>query len=511
MNNKKETITISSHLGDITGIKKSNGSYFKGIPYAADTSGDNRWRAPQEPEPWSKSFDASSFGPQCPQFRMGEGGFRGSIAKAYGAEVPEAETPIESEDCLRLNVFSPDVSPKEKLPVMFWIHGGALRYGSGDPYLPDGILSKDIVLVTINYRLGELGFFAHPALNNKSDDCTTNFGLLDQIKALEWVNKNIGSFGGDPENITIFGESAGGLSVAALLVSPLSKGLFHQAIVQSGGFARMALNAYELNEMGMTGSMVGKSFCNACGVEDSPDQIDKMRELPVQEIIQKGIGYPSSLYVDNISMLSPVIQGFEEGINHKVPTIIGTNADEGTALYWGSPLPDEPPPVDTVEKYLNIIKQRFGNDEEKILSIYPATNKEEMINSSKRLLGDSLFGAPSYFAAKAMAEREEEIYFYHFNQKPSGETGEVLGSFHAYEIGYVFGVGGLGPIEDQKLSDCMLSYWTNLAKLGDPNNPDLPKWEKMKSTKDVWHELGPYIGEKDISRLEIYELLKKVI
>ena len=210
-------------------------------------------------------------------------------------------------------------------------------------------------------------------------------------------------------------------------------------------------------------------------------------------------------------MLSPVIQGFEEGINHKVPTIIGTNADEGTALYWGSPLPDEPPPVDTVEKYLNIIKQRFGNDEEKILSIYPATNKEEMINSSKRLLGDSLFGAPSYFAAKAMAEREEEIYFYHFNQKPSGETGEVLGSFHAYEIGYVFGVGGLGPIEDQKLSDCMLSYWTNLAKLGDPNNPDLPKWEKMKSTKDVWHELGPYIGEKDISRLEIYELLKKVI
>ena len=134
-----------------------------------------------------------------------------------------------------------------------------------------------------------------------------------------------------------------------------------------------------------------------------------------------------------------------------------------------------------------------------------------MINSSKRLLGDSLFGAPSYFAAKAMAEREEEIYFYHFNQKPSGETGEVLGSFHAYEIGYVFGVGGLGPIEDQKLSDCMLSYWTNLAKLGDPNNPDLPKWEKMKSTKDVWHELGPYICEKYISRLEIYELLKKVI
>ena len=511
MNNKTETITISTHLGDVAGVKESNGSYFKGIPYGADTSGKNRWRSPQEPESWSEVFDASSFGPRCPQFRTGEGGFRGSIAKAYGVEVPPEETPTESEDCLRLNVFSPDTNSKEKLPVMFWIHGGALRYGSGDPYLPQGILSKDIVLVSINYRLGELGFFAHPALKEEGNVPTTNFGLLDQIKGLEWVQKNIENFGGDPSNVTIFGESAGGLSVAALLVSPLSKGLFHKAIVQSGGFARMALNAYELNEMGTTGSMVGKSFCSVCGVEDGPDQIDKMRDLPVEEIIQKGIGFPSSLFIDEISMLSSVIQGFEQGINHKVPTIIGTNADEGTALYWGSPLADEAPPVNSVEKYLEIIKQRFGEDEEKMLSIYPASDKEEMLNSSKRLLGDSLFGAPSYFAAKAMAKRGEEIYFYHFNQKPSGEAGEVLGSFHAYEIGYVFGVGGLGPIENQELSDCMLSYWTNFSKTGNPNYSSLPSWEKMQSERDTWHELGPSIGENDISRLEIYDLLKRVV
>ena len=510
MNNKTETITISTHLGDVAGVKESNGSYFKGIPYGADTSGKNRWRSPQEPESWSEVFDASSFGPRCPQFRTGEGGFRGSIAKAYGVEVPPEETPTESEDCLRLNVFSPDTNPKEKLPVMFWIHGGALRYGSGDPYLPQGILSKDIVLVSINYRLGELGFFAHPALKEEGNVPTTNFGLLDQIKGLEWVQKNIENFGGDPSNVTIFGESAGGLSVAALLVSPLSKGLFHKAIVQSGGFARMALNAYELNEMGMTGGMVGKSFCNVCGVEDGPDQIDKMRDLPVEEIIQKGIGFPSSLFIDENSMLSSVIQGFEQGINHKVPTIIGTNADEGTALYWGSPLADEAPPVNSVEKYLEIIKQRFGEDEEKILSIYPASDKEEMVNSSKRLLGDSLFGAPSYFAAKAMAERDEEIYFYHFNQKPSGEAGAVLGSFHAYEIGYVFGVGGLGPIENQELSGNMLSYWTNFSKTGNPNEEGVPNWETMKSKQDTWHLLGPKIGEENITRVDIYNLLRRV-
>ncbi len=511
MNNKTETITIFTHLGPVVGKKETNGSYFKGIPYGADTSGKNRWRSPQEPKPWTEDFDASSFGPQCPQFRMGEGGFRDSIAKAYGVEVPPEEMPIESEDCLRLNVFSPDTHSKEKLPVMFWIHGGALRYGSGDPYLPEGLLGKDIILVSINYRLGELGFFAHPSLKEEGNATTTNFGLLDQIKALEWVQKNIENFGGDPSNVTIFGESAGGLSVAALLVSPLSKGLFHKAIVQSGGFARMSLHAYELNELGTTGGMLGKSFCNVCGVAEGPDQIDKMRELPVEDIIQKGIGFPSSLYVDDVSMLSPVIQGFEEGINHKVPTIIGTNADEGTALYWGSPLADEAPPVDSVERYLTIIKERFGDDEKKLLSIYPASDTKEMVNSSKRLLGDSLFGAPSYYAANAMAARDEEIYFYHFNQKPSGKAGEVLGAFHAYEIGYVFGIGGLGPIENQKLSDCMLSYWANFSKTGNPNDFNLPNWEKMRSSKDTWHELGPSIGEKEISRLEIYDLLKKVV
>ena len=164
-----------------------------------------------------------------------------------------------------------------------------------------------------------------------------------------------------------------------------------------------------------------------------------------------------------------------------------------------------------VVAFLNQGKERFGEDSEKMLSIYPASDKEEMIGSSKRLLGDSLFGAPSYFASKAMAERNEDIYFYHFNQKPSGEAGEVLGSFHAYEIGYVFGLGGLGPIENKELSDCMLSYWTNFSKYGDPNDSNLPNWSKMQSDKDTWYELGPSIGEKDISRLEIYDLLKKVI
>jgi len=198
---------------------------------------------------------------------------------------------------------------------------------------------------------------------------------------------------------------------------------------------------------------------------------------------------------------------FEDGLNHKVPTIIGTNADEGTALYWGSPLADVPPPVNSVEKYKLVILDKFADKAEEVLSHYPASDKDEMIASSKRLLGDSLFGAPSFFASKSMSKRNEDIYFYHFNQKPSGKAGEILGSFHAYEIGYVFGVSGLGPIENQELSDVMLSYWTNFAESGNPNSDELPVWEKMQDGENNWHVLGPQIGKQDIDRMDVYTLL----
>ena len=498
---------IEVHSGKVQGYKESfngtEGFSFRGIPYAADTSGQNRWKAPQDPIPWTDTFDAKFFGPQCPQFRMGEGGFRGAIADAYGVEMPIEEPPVESEDCLRLNIFSPNVNSDEKRPVMVWIHGGALRYGSGDPYLPDGILKKGHVLVTINYRLGELGFLAHPTLNDSDEKLKTNFGLLDQIKALEWVQQNIEKFGGDSSNVTIFGESAGGLSVAALLVSPLSKGLFQKAIVQSGGFARMRFHSETVSEEGISGATLGVSFGNQCGVSEGPDQLEKMRTLPVDEIIKNGIGFPSSILVDDVSMLSNIIEGFEEGINHKVPTIIGTNSDEGTALYWGSPLVDVPPPVNSKEVFKKIIEEKFAEEAETALAIYPAKDEEQMLDSSKRLLGDSLFGAPSYYAARAMADRGEDIYFYHFNQKPSGKAGEILGAFHASEIAYVFGVGGLGPIEDPELSRIMLAYWTNFSKIGNPNGDDIPDWETMKLNKDTWHLLGPKIGQENLSLIHI--------
>ena len=298
--------------------------------------------------------------------------------------------------------------------------------------------------------------------------------------------------------------------MAALLVSPLSKGLFHKAIVQSGGFARMRFHSEKISEEGISGATLGVSFSNKCGVSEGPDQLEVMKNLPVDEVIENGIGFPSSILVDDVSMLSNIIQSFEDGINHKVPTIIGTNSDEGTALYWGSPLVDVPPPVNSKEVFKKIIEEKFEEDADKALAIYPANDDKEMLDSSKRLLGDSLFGAPSYYAARAMADRGEEIYFYHFNQKPSGKAGEILGAFHASEIAYVFGVGGLGPIEDPELSRIMLTYWTNFSKIGNPNGEDIPDWDTMKSKQDTWHLLGPKIGQENISRMDIYNLLRRI-
>ena len=233
-----------------------------------------------------------------------------------------------SEDCLVLNVFSPDLNTTEKAPVMVWIHGGALAAGSGQEYPHKNFVKEDVVLVTINYRLGFLGYFAHPDLN------ATNFGLQDQVKALEWVQKNIGAFGGDPSQVTIFGESAGGTSVQALMVSPLSEGLFQGAISESGAVLE-SLNV-TMSEAGKLGVAVGEALNISAGA----DQLEQMRSLPASDFTsvfsEMGQEYGPSLaiiFVDNVSMDTTILDGFKQGLNHDVPLLIGSNLNETKG--WG--------------------------------------------------------------------------------------------------------------------------------------------------------------------------------
>jgi len=258
-----ESPVVATDLGQVRGVSNGATQQFLGIPYAAPPVGDLRWRPPQEPERWNGVRDATSFGPHCPQ-----------VATPYG-------TPSMTEDCLFLNVFTPPKTNQGRphlLPVMFWIHGGGLVVGESDGYDPSNLVAQGVVVVTINYRIGELGFLAHSALTAESPKgASGNYGLLDQQAALRWVRRNIRAFGGDPDNVTIFGQSAGGLSVQSQLASPLAAGLFHKAIVESG--------AYSLQQPSLAAAeAIGAVFAASAGCA-VPSTAACLRSLPVQVIL----------------------------------------------------------------------------------------------------------------------------------------------------------------------------------------------------------------------------------
>merc|ERR1711959_816174 len=320
---------------------------FKGIPYAADPSGSNRWLPPQDPEGWSDVRDASTWGNICPQ-------------EGYDPDVM-------SEDCLVLNVFSPSLNTTEKAPVMVWIHGGGFHAGTGQNAITQSIVNEDVVLVSINYRLGFLGWFAHPDLN------ATNFGLQDQVKALEWVQENIGAFGGDPSQVTIFGESAGGTSVQALMVSPLSEGLFQGAISESG--CPLEFVNVTMSEAGKLGVAVGE----ALNISTGADQLEQMRSLPASnitsvfsEMLQAYGPSLAFIYVDNVSMDIDSWNGYKQGLNHDVPLLIGSNSNETTG--WGDL--GFIPYFNTSAAYEEYVHKFFGPEAASVLSILPAPASE---------------------------------------------------------------------------------------------------------------------------------------
>merc|ERR1712193_41366 len=363
------TPVVQTNSGKVVGVVEQGFDNkpiyaFKGIPYAADPSGSNRWLPPQDPESWSDVRDTSTWGNVCPQTNdvaiLDQ--FIANQTGLDGSKVPEPTETI-SEDCLVLNVFSPSLNTTEKAPVMVWIHGGALAAGSGQEYPHKNFVKEDVVLVTINYRLGFLGYFAHPDLN------ATNFGLQDQVKALEWVQKNVGAFGGDPSQVTIFGESAGGQSVQALMVSPLSAGLFKGAISESGDAAQ-SLNI-TMSEAGKLGVAVGEALNISAGA----DQLEQMRSLPASKIIsvfsEMGQEYgPTNafIYVDNVSMDIDSSSGFQQGLNHDVPFMIGSNLNETKG--WGED--GYIPSFNTSALYKEYVHKNFGPEAGTVLSILPA-------------------------------------------------------------------------------------------------------------------------------------------
>jgi para-nitrobenzyl esterase len=447
--------TVAIAQGVLHGSAEDGVQVYRGIPYAAAPTGAFRWRAPQPAPGWTDPREATKFGPICPQNQR------------VSMFTPREK---QSEDCLTLNVWTPATSATAKLPVMVWIHGGGfLEGGSAFPIYDGTDLSKHgVVIVTFNYRLGELGFFAHPAvLAENPGEAGGNFGLLDQIAALEWVKKNIASFGGDPSNVTIFGESAGGVSVNDLVASPLSRGLFVKAISESGLGLQVTPTSEDARNSGI-------AFATRAGiVGDGPGPAARLRALGVADILRlqgklSGEGHAGP-FIDGKLLPSDPSLLFAKGEIARVAYIAGSNSNEASLA-----------PALGMDPVKGLA--RFGDKLPAVRAIYEADGPISDEEFGRQAFGDALFTAAAQTLAGFVAKAGETARVYHFSYVADHYRGTVPGVNHGGEIGYVFGLRGLGFLadfasdKDKSVIATMQGYWTNFAKTGDPNGPGLPEW-----------------------------------
>lgn len=446
---------------------------YKGIPFAAPPVGDLRWKPPQPAATWQGVREAKEYGSACWQTQY------------PGNSIYQAKLPPLSEDCLTLNVWTAAKSAKDKLPVMVWIHGGGFTRGSGTSAGYDGesFAHKGVVLVTINYRLGIFGFMAHPALTAESKHhASGNYAILDQIAALEWVKKNIAAFGGDPNCVTIFGESAGSWAVNVLMATPLAKGLFHRVIGESGGqFSPMKTLA--------EAEKSGDRFAAGLGI--TQDALKNLRAKSPEDLIKSSDTPTASPDVDGWVLPEEINAIFAGGKQNDVPLIVGFNADEGTTL--------APQLAQTTAATFNKrIQDLYGSSAAEFVKVYPGGTDSEAAASSFAAYRDQVFGwQMRTWARLATKTGHHAAYLYLFSHHPPGPQGEKLRAFHASEIPYVFGnFFWPFPYEeaDHKLSDVVSTYWVNFAKTGDPNGAGLAQWPAYNASTDQALEIGDKIG-----------------
>lgn len=467
--------------GWVQGTTEEGLTVYKGIPFAAPPLGSLRWRPPQPVANWSGTLHADHFSPTCMQ----------TIESWMG--------PLHtSEDCLYLNVWSPAKSPEAKLPVMVWIYGGGFTSGSTAIRLYSGeeLAKHGVVVVSIAYRVGPMGFLALPALGAESPQHVSgNYGLLDQIAGLRWVQRNVAAFGGDPHRVTIFGESAGGISVSMLAASPLARGLFQGAISESGGSfgpTRTPPAPGENIQTMADAEQEGVAFEHRLGVSS----LAQLRRLPAAAIqnakADRGEFWP---VLDGRVIIGDQYTLYQQRRYNNTPILIGTNSDEG-ALFGTPP---------TQEAYVQSVHNRFGPFAERVLKVYPAT-PDGWRQSSMNLMRDSAFAWGTWEWARLQAQSgRSKVYVYYFNHIPPRPADSpwknAIGAVHSEEMVYVFQHLNQSPDlpwkpEDRTLSDDMAAYWTNFAKRGDPNGSGLPHWPAFTDAKPaVMHLTGaPHAG-----------------
>ena len=495
-------VTVKVDGGLISGTAADGVRSFKGIPFAAPPVGELRWKAPQPVVAWDGVRKCEAFGPECPQAPYPAGSMYYSPPKK------------QSEDCLYLNVWTA-AKPGDRRPVMVWIHGGALTRGSGATPTYDGtaFAKKGVVLVTINYRLGPLGYLAHPELTAESPQHSSgNYGVLDQIAALKWVQDNIAAFGGDPKTVTIFGESAGSWSVNVLVATPLAKGLFHRAIGESGGtFGPMTYLREDRAKM-TAAEKGGAAFAKAAGA----DSIKALRAVSAEKIIDtfnndaEGKKFRTAPNVDGWVLPDEIRNIFARGKQNDVPVIVGSNADEMTTLTVPATVPK------TIADYHKRIAAQYGEMAKEFDAVYPVKGDADASGAYLGVLRDATFTLPMRTWARMTSTGRSRAYLYQFSRVPPNPNSKYLGAYHAGEIAYVF--SNLNPQNaliqetDHKLAQTMSAYWVNFAKSGDPNGKGLPKWNAYNTKDEPYMDFGDSVQVRNHllkPQLDFLEQLQK--
>lgn len=453
---------VKTENGLVSGYKTGEISIFKGIPFAAPPVGDLRWKAPQPVKNWTGVL-------KCEKF---------SASPMQAKPVPfmmwteEFITPPEnlSEDCLYLNVWTPAKSSKEKLPVFVWIYGGGFSSGSAACAIYDGeeMAKKGIIFVSFNYRVGVLGFMAHPALTSESaNKVSGNYGLLDQIAALIWIKKNIESFGGDPQKVTIAGQSAGSMSVCALVASPLAKGLFRGAIAESGGILNGRLGSISDAEKS------GTAFMQKINVAD----ISEMRKKPAADLITAGMGF--SPVADGYVLPADIIAAFNKGQFNDVSMMAGWVSGDGS-LFGNAEM--------NPEKYKEQAVKNYGDKADEYLKLFPGTTKDEITASQKELTLMQFAAYPAHIWAGLS---KSNAYIYEYTHVPVDKPDfPNYGAFHTSEVPFALHTLHMWKRPwrdvDYAVEKTMNDYWVNFVKEGNPNGKNLPEWTKFdNSTQSI--------------------------
>ena len=494
--------------GTLEGNRNGSIAVFRGIPFARPPVGPLRWREPQPVVPWRGIRDATKPSRPCMQSLAGTDSFIEPLAATYGVAY-SLQRLDPSEDCLYLNVWSPQLQPGAHLPVMVWLHGGSNRVGSGAEPGYDGtsLPSHGVIVVTINYRLGVMGFFAHPELTAESPHHSSgNDGLLDQIAALRWVQQNITQFGGDPGNVTLFGESAGAIDATILMTSPLTANLFRRVIAESGpafglGPERSAA------QMAPLGVAVGKEAGGQPG-----SQLSALRKLPaaaVAEIENRLIasrfkGYdPNASVVDGWVLPQSPARAFALGTLQQVDLLAGINAREFSAFRVDAaaaakklPQPaNKPGLTEQLKQFADVARPLYGNWTDIAVATYAGRILVHGAAGLDQASNDVVGACPIGAEAALTANAGRRAFVYRFDRAVPGKGESDLGAFHSLELPYVFGTFQARTFSwlpftttDHKLSQTVQTYWTNFARSGDPNGPGLPHWVAWSTDRE------PYIS-----------------